>query len=121
MVKLSNGIIVGGFTDTTLKEGVPSTNGKGLFFNLNHERVFKSRIGTTQNVTTYDRSYFILGNAEIRLRTGEKKIYGGFGISRSYFDYLDFPPTDFRSLANSHNNELEIDCYEFFTIDFELH
>ena len=119
VVKLSNGSIVGGFTNTTLETGVSSSNGKGFCFNLNHERVFKPRNGTSQNVTTYDSFYFILGNAGIRLRTGEKKIFSNFGIARSYFDNLDFPRTDFLGVTKAENNELDIESYEFYKIDFD--
>lgn len=34
----------------------------------------------------YDKYYFILGNAEIRLKSQEKKMFSNFGISNSTFD-----------------------------------
>jgi hypothetical protein len=36
---------------------------------------------------TYDPYYVIFGNAEMRIRTGEKKVFSNFGIQNSYFDY----------------------------------
>ena len=33
----------------------------------------------------YDKFFLIYGNAEIRIKYGEKKVYSNFGINNSYF------------------------------------
>jgi hypothetical protein len=34
----------------------------------------------------YDRYYLIYGNAELRVKEGEKKLYSNFGVSSAYFN-----------------------------------
>ena len=34
----------------------------------------------------YDKFYAIYGNGELRVKTGEKKVFSNFGIMNSYFD-----------------------------------
>ena len=33
----------------------------------------------------YDRYFLIYGNSEIRIKSGEKKLFSNFGINNSYF------------------------------------
>jgi hypothetical protein len=93
MVKLLNGTIIGGFTvNPFMPERVPSSNkGKGFLFTLTAEKSFPMRADPKQSTTTYDHFFFILGNAEIRLRAGEKKFFSNFGISTSTFDNQGYP------------------------------
>jgi len=42
----------------------------------------------------YDKYYLIFGNAEIRIKTGENKVYSNFGISNSFFNSLDDKVSD---------------------------
>lgn len=108
MVKLTNGVIIGGFTVTPfLSERVPSTNkGKGFLFSLTTEKTFQMRSEPKQSITTYDHFFLILGNAEIRLRAGEKKVFSNFGIATSTFDNLGYPRTSFLGVQEQANNEL---------------
>ena len=43
----------------------------------------------------YDKFYAIYGNAELRVKTGEKKVFSNFGIMNSYFDHKGRKITDF--------------------------
>ena len=64
-------------------------------------------------VAVYDRFFFILGNAQIRIKTQEKKVFSNFGIHLSTFDNLN---DNRKSFLNDEANELEIDGYEFYQI-----
>jgi hypothetical protein len=46
-------------------------------------------------MTTYDRFFLILGNADIRLKAGENKLFSTFGIATSAFDNEEYPRTSF--------------------------
>jgi hypothetical protein len=46
-------------------------------------------------MTTYDRFFLILGNADIRLKAGEKKVFSNFGIATSAFDNEGYTRTSF--------------------------
>ena len=35
---------------------------------------------------TYDTYYTIFGNAEIRVKAGEKKVFSNFGINNAFFN-----------------------------------
>jgi hypothetical protein len=106
MVKLANGTIIGGFTATPfLAERVPNGNrGQGFLFSLTAEKTFKMRIDPRQSITTYDHFFLILGNAEIRLRAGEKKVFSNFGIATSTFDNVGYPRTSFLGVQDQTNN-----------------
>lgn len=36
---------------------------------------------------TYDAYYVVFGNAEMRIRAGENKVFSNFGIQNGYFNY----------------------------------
>jgi hypothetical protein len=55
---------------------------------------------------TYDPYYAIFGNAEMRVRTGEKKVFCNFGIQNSYFDY-DGKNRRIEAFLNEENREVE--------------
>lgn len=68
---------------------------------------------------SYDNYYFIFGNAEIRLKSQEKKVFSNFGIANSTFDNGSDPRTKFLNVLEMTNNELDIDTYEFYRISFK--
>ena len=41
---------------------------------------------TVMKGMTYDNYYTLFGNAEIRIKTGEKKVFSNFGINNAYFN-----------------------------------
>lgn len=65
---------------------------------------------------TFDNYYYILGNAEIRLKTQEKKMFSNFGIANSTFDNGKDQRADFLKVRESGNNEQEISSYEFYQL-----
>lgn len=54
--------------------------------------------------TTYDIYYFILGNAEIRLKSQQKKVFSNFGIANSTFDNGADQRTRFLDVSENTNN-----------------
>lgn len=38
---------------------------------------------------TYDSYYILFGNAEMRIRTGERILFSNYGMSSGYFDYSE--------------------------------
>ena len=43
----------------------------------------------------YDKLHATYGNAELRIKTGEKKVFSNFGIMNSYFDHRGKKIADF--------------------------
>lgn len=69
----------------------------------------------------YDNYFFILGNAEIRIRHGEKKMFSNFGVQNGYF--MSKGETVNGLLGEGKKNEVAIENYEihevFFDDDYE--
>lgn len=86
---------------------------------MTYEKSYKMRQDPRLSAVTYDIYYFILGNAEIRLRSQEKKVFSNFGIANSTFDNGSDQRTKFLDVKDSSNNELDIEEYEFYEIKFE--
>jgi hypothetical protein len=40
----------------------------------------------TMRGMVYDKFYYIIGNAEVRVKSGENTLFSNFGIAASYFD-----------------------------------
>ena len=40
---------------------------------------------------SYDDFFIIFGNSEVRLKTGEKKMFSNFGINNGYFNTRGIP------------------------------
>jgi hypothetical protein len=40
---------------------------------------------------TYDPYYIVFGNAELRIKTGEKMLFSNYGMTTGYFDYSEIP------------------------------
>lgn len=62
-------MVIGGFTAHSFDPQQVVRPGKGFLFSLYDEKVFKMRDNPRTPVTSYDKYYFILGNAEIRIKT----------------------------------------------------
>jgi hypothetical protein len=62
----------------------------GLIISLTNDQSYSLAESKTEGKTNrgmlYDKNYCIYGNAEIRIKFGEKKIFSNFGISNGYFD-----------------------------------
>lgn len=57
---------------------------------------------------TYDPYYLIFGNAELRVRAGESKVFSNLGINNSYFNSEGSRAKD---LFNVNQNEVEFIDY----------
>ena len=44
---------------------------------------------------TYDQFYIIYGNAEIRIKTGQKTIFSNFAVNNGYYDAKGHKINDF--------------------------
>jgi hypothetical protein len=119
-VKLTNGTVIGGFTIYPYEQekNEAAGRGKGFLFSLTLEKVFKQKIDARQGVTTYDNFYYIFGNAEIRIRTQEKKVFSNFGIATSTFDADKVSRADFLGVRDNSNNEVDIESYELYQMEF---
>jgi hypothetical protein len=66
---------------------------------------------------TYDKFYLIFGNAELRIKTNESKIFSNFAISSAYFenkrDRVDV------LLNEGTINDVNLITYEIYEIIFE--
>lgn len=93
--------------------------GKGFLFSVTGKKVYHIRSDPKLPVVSYDNYYFIFGNAEIRLKSQEKKVFSNFGIANSTFDNGNVPRTTFLNVSEVTNNELDIDKYEFYRMSFK--
>jgi hypothetical protein len=66
---------------------------------------------------TYDKFYLIIGNAEIRVKTGENVVFSNFGISNAFFHSKGDKVHDL--LGEGVKNEVEILNYEIFEVVFD--
>lgn len=91
----------------------------GLLISLHNNEVFQlntpeSNPGkqTTYKAMQYDKYYAIFGNAEIRIKTGENKVFSNFGIMNSYYNHRLKKVSEF--LRNESKREVELESYEFY-------
>ena len=59
-------------------------------YRLNNFRNYPNKDPKDQRVIKgmiYDKYYIIFGNAEIRIKVGENKVFSNFGISNSFFNH----------------------------------
>lgn len=119
-IKISNGTIIGGFTVYPVDPERIHRPGRGFLFSLTGRKVYPLRTQPKLPVVSYDNYFFLFGNAEIRLKSQEKKVFSNFGIANSTFDNGNEPRTSFLNVKEMSNNELEIDTYEFYKMNFKL-
>jgi hypothetical protein len=92
VVKTSR-VVIAGFYPGSLTDGVTMNEG-GLLISVNNDRSYplmqkKQNDSSKINYRgmTYDSYYAVFGNAEMRIRTGENRIFSNFGIQNGYYDY----------------------------------
>lgn len=107
LVLLKNGSVLGGFTCFPYSSSHVQRPGKGLLINLNYEMCYKVRENPRLPVTSYDQYFFILGNAEIRIRSQEQRMFSNFGIANSTFDSKGDSRTKFLNVKDLSDNELD--------------
>ena len=65
----------------------------------------------------YDPYFLIFGNAELRIKTGEKTVFCNFGIMNSYFNHRGKKVHDF--LCAENKRETDIESYEVYQIIYD--
>jgi hypothetical protein len=116
VLELANGTVLAGFSVFPIDPQRTERPGKGLLMSITDEKVYRVREDPKLPVMPFDSYYYILGNAEIRLKSQEKKIFSNFGIANSTFDNGKDLRADFLKVRESANNELEINSYEFYQL-----
>jgi hypothetical protein len=123
IIKLKNGRLVAGFSESAIYQGVQSHGTRGVIMCLTNQKAYFPKTTDDQGnpkahqVVAYDDYYYILGNSEIRLRSNEKKLFANFGIGNAYFQnnkekvevLLDQGP----------KREVEIESYEFYQLTLD--
>jgi hypothetical protein len=64
----------------------------------------------------FDKYFLIFGNAEVRVRTGDDKVFSNFGIMSSFFDSRREKVNSL--LQDGTNNEVDILNYEIHEVFF---
>lgn len=118
-IKLTNGTVIGGFTVYPIDEKNVMKPGKGFLFNLSYKKAYFLRNDPKLPVVSYDSYYYLFGNAEIRLKSQERKVFSNFGIANSTFDNVTDPRTKFLNVTEQGLNEQDIETYEFYQINFK--
>lgn len=116
MVKLANGYVIGGFTEYAIDKARIEKPGSGFIFNCNLKKTYYVKNDARLPVVSYDDYFCLFGNAEIRLKSQEAKIFSNFGIAASTFDTGRESRTKFLNIENSNDNELDLESYEFYQI-----
>ena len=70
---------------------------------------------STKKGTNYDDFYFVLGNSELRIKTGEKTLFSNFGIANSCFRARGHKVS---TLLGTSDREVEFESLEFYHIIF---
>ena len=86
IVKTKSGQHIAAFSeDPFLKNHIAT--GKGFIFALTERKVFG--LNTKNKLTKaiiYDDFYMIFGNSELRIKTGDNKIFSNFGIINNFYE-----------------------------------
>ena len=83
LLKLVNEHIVGGFYQGKF---VPKMQAdKDAFLVSIHNKEVFELVEPNKKGATYDDFYFVLGNSELRVKSGEKTLFSNFGIANSAF------------------------------------
>jgi hypothetical protein len=95
IVETANHVLLAGFYSGQYAENV-SLDEEALLISLTNSKTYclnnlknnpKKDIKDKRAIhgMVYDKYYLIIGNSEIRLRQGEKKIYSNFGVQNGFF------------------------------------
>ena len=120
LVKISNGTIIGGFSVYPVDQERIYRPGKGFLFSVTGKKVYQMRAQPRHPVVGYDNYFFLFGNAEIRLKSQEKKVFSNFGIATSTFNNGTEQRTSFLNVNEMSDNQLDIETYEFYRINFKI-
>lgn len=69
-------------------------NNEAFQLNTHDNNIGNQRQGTYKAMQ-YDKYYATFGNAEIRIKTGESKVFSNFGIMNSYYNHRQKKVSEF--------------------------
>ncbi len=104
VIKLVNGYVIGGFSEYAIEKGRIEKPGSGFIFNCNIKKSYNVRSDARLPVVSYDDYFCLFGNAEIRLKSQEAKVFSNFGIAASTFDNGRDTRTKFLNIENPNDN-----------------
>ena len=78
--------MVGGFTEYPIDKARIEKPGSGFIFNCNLKKSYHVKNDARLPVVSYDDYFCLFGNAEIRLRSQEARMFSNFGIASSTFE-----------------------------------
>ena len=84
VVRLESDMIVAGYSQEALQEGVEN-NSQGFIASLTNEKAFFLR-KAQKTVISYNPYFIIFGNAEIRIKEKTNFIESNFGITHRHFN-----------------------------------
>lgn len=123
VVKTANAIIAGFYPGTLVERGI--LNEGGLLVSVTNDLSFplleQNQRPESNRITfrgmTYDTFYVIFGNAEMRIRTGEKRVFSNFGISSSYYNNGGKRVNSF--LNEGDQREVDFEFSEYYQVFFD--
>lgn len=84
VVKLANGNAVAAWSEGPFYPRMTSDK-DGLIISLTNRRAFEPLKANIKAIT-YDEFYLIFGNAELRVKTSDKKVFSNFGVNNGFYD-----------------------------------
>lgn len=115
VVRLKNGRIVSGYSADAFASNGRAMAG-GLIFSLTESKVF--RVIPGKKAVVWDDYYMIFGSSDLRLKTGELRLFSNFGINSSNYNSEGYT---YKVLLGDEEREVDIDTYEIFQIKFKNH
>lgn len=113
IIKLANGNFLAAYTEDSFQPKKTS-QGEGLIISLTRQEVF-TLIERRRRAITYDDYFLIFGNSQVRLRSGQNKVFSNFAISNSYFNPRGKRVSDILG-GSIQERELEFQYYEVYQI-----
>lgn len=91
IAQLENNEVIGAFTHIGFNPKpklIPTSNPKSFLCNLTQNRYLYAYL--TNKTHSYDKNYFILGNEEIKLKSGSSTLEGNWGTNGNIFAKSEF-------------------------------
>lgn len=84
LVKLENGYKIGSFCKTPIEKSKVEKHKDGFLFSLTLQEKYQPKTAN-QALVSYDDYFLIFGNAQIRIKTLQSKVYSNFGATAGMF------------------------------------
>lgn len=125
LVHLANGAKIGGFTVFPVTREQREFPGRGFLFSITDSKVYHIKKDPRKAVVNYDDYFFILGNAELRLRQEKKEdrqraiVFSTLGTASTTFDSMKDTRIDFLKTTDKTENDQPVESFEFYQVIFE--